>query len=70
MLSYDKIDIRNNLQINGDYIYKLHQIIEATDVGKWEMQKNMTLTIKNKVELQNDICVTNPEFDMSLLTIE
>lgn len=65
-----EIDIRGNTQINGEYIYKLHQIIEATDIGKWEMQKNMTLTIKNKVELQNDICVTNPKFDMNLLTIE
>lgn len=65
-----EIDLQNNTQINGEYIYKLHQIIEATEVGKWEMQDNMTLTIKNKVELQNDICVINPEFDMSLLTIE
>lgn len=65
-----EINLENNTQINAEYIYKLHQIIEATDVGKWEMQDNMTLTIKNKVELQNDICVINPKFDMNLLTIE
>jgi hypothetical protein len=50
-------------------IHNLHAIINQTEEGDYEFGSAI-LSIKNKVLLQNDLCVKNPEFDMSLLTIE
>jgi GT2 family glycosyltransferase len=59
---------------NLDYIYQniqhLHKLIdEVEELGDYEFG-SAVLSIKNKVLVQNDLCVKNPEFDMSLLTIE
>lgn len=78
---YKLIDTKNihnaclYVQSNQDlgYLYQninnLHAIINQTEEGDYEFGSAI-LSIKNKVLLQNDLCVKNPEFDMSLLTIE
>jgi hypothetical protein len=50
-------------------IHNLHAIINQTEEGDYEFGSAI-LSIKNKVLLKNDLCIKNPEFDMSLLTIE
>lgn len=59
---------------NLEYIYQnvqhLHKLIDGVEeFGDYEFGPAV-LSIKNKVLVQNDLCVKNPEFDMSLLTIE
>jgi hypothetical protein len=78
---YKLNDIKNNhnaclyvhTKENLDYVYQninnLHAIINQTEEGDYEFG-SAVLSIKNKVLIQNDLCVKNPEFDMSLLTIE
>ena len=57
-----------------EYLYQniqhLHKLIDQVEeFGDYEFGPAV-LSVKNKVLIQNDICVKNPEFDMSLLTIE
>lgn len=59
----------DNLEYIYQNIHNLHAIIEQTEEGDYEFG-SAVLSIKNKVLIQNDLCVKNPEFDMSLLTIE
>ena len=59
---------------NLEYLYQniqhLHKLIDQVEgFGDYEFGPAV-FSIKNKVLIQNDPCVKNPEFDMSLLTIE
>jgi hypothetical protein len=59
---------------NLEYVYQniqhLHKLIDGVDeLGDYEFGPAV-LSIKNKVLIQNDLCVKNPEFDTTLLTIE
>ncbi len=59
---------------NLEYIYQniqhLHKLIDQVEeFGDYEFG-SAVLSIKNKALIRNDLRVNNPEFDMSLLTIE
>jgi len=62
-----------NWQNAGEWLEVLrliHQLIEQNDLGTYSFTDALTIDVKEKVQVNPPIKVDNPEFDMSLLSIE